>query len=484
MSRNSFGGRASLGGDTAELKGLKATKAAPIDEKMTYGFPILKMSEIVQCLHALEFKVTQNQLADIENHKEVYKDILESLAEMCVGVTREEMAQPAFAGLQQLENPQLHEESVPNMNSFRAVGNMMKVCGINDFSIRDFLNPNTKRLKKQLSGIVNFIRYREEQENTVMPLAEKRNANMERLAKLRVENENFASKLAELREATKAEAGQMAEKEQEISALEGQIKERNDLQAELRNEITDLKDLNSQLKTSIVSRTEQVEEALNTKKKLQSQIVSSPARFKKSIADAEWTLRTEENDSKQAEKKVHEYIQWAQVTEEANKKVRSALNAINDVRVEVDKQGVCKVQIENAKVQGAEKREALAALDQNVQQVVRQSTRAEEKLQHLRKQSATKNEEAGRAIDDLHKEIIEADNLRAQVRQRAERSDSSCVQAEREAEAEKVLLEQEKKDMVHSYQRLEKVVVSHLRNLRNAVTEESDPLNESSVAFV
>ena len=224
MSRNSFGGRASLGGDTAELKGLKSTKAPPMDEKMTYGFPILKMSEIVQCLHALEFKVTQNQLADIENNKEVYKDILESLAEMCVGVTREEMAQPAFVGLQQLENPQLHEESVPNMNSFRAVGNMMKVCGINDFSIRDFLNPNAKRLKKQLSGIVNFIRYREEQENTVMPLAEKRNANMDRLAKLRVENENLASKLAELREATKAEAGKMAEKEERSLCLRARLR--------------------------------------------------------------------------------------------------------------------------------------------------------------------------------------------------------------------------------------------------------------------
>ena len=49
------------------------------------------------------------------------------------------------------------------------------------------------------------------------------------------------------------------------------------------------------------------------------------------------------------------------------------------------------------------------------------------------------------------------------------------MQAEREADAEKVMLEQEKKDMVQSYQRLEKVVVNHLRNLRNAVTDESDP---------
>ena len=109
---------------------------------------------------------------------------------------------------------------------------------------------------------------------------------------------------------------------------------------------------------------------------------------------------------------------------------------------------------------------------------------AEEKLQHLRKQAASKNEEASRAIDELHKEIIESDNLRVQIRQRTERAESLCVQAEREADAEKVMLEQEKKDMVQSYQRLEKVVVNHLRNLRNAVTDESDPLNESSVAFV
>ena len=132
----------------------------------------------------------------------------------------------------------------------------------------------------------------------------------------------------------------------------------------------------------------------------------------------------------------------------------------------------------------AQKKEKLSGARFKCTASCQQSKRADEKLQHLRKQAAAKNEEAGQAIDDLHKEIIEADSLRVQIRQRAERADSACVQAEREADAEKVLLEQEKKDMVESYQRLEKVVVNHLRNLRSAVTEASDPLNESSVAFV
>lgn len=41
---------------------------------------------------------------DIENNKGLYREILEFLSEMCVGVTKEEIAQPAFRGLQTFNN--------------------------------------------------------------------------------------------------------------------------------------------------------------------------------------------------------------------------------------------------------------------------------------------------------------------------------------------------------------------------------------------
>lgn len=43
------------------------------------------------------------------------------------GITKEEMAQPAFQGLAALNFPELHEESIPELNFFRACHKMMTV---------------------------------------------------------------------------------------------------------------------------------------------------------------------------------------------------------------------------------------------------------------------------------------------------------------------------------------------------------------------
>ena len=38
----------------------------------------------------------------------------------------------------------------------------METCGIVDYSINDLTAPTAKRLRKQLSGVINFAKFREE----------------------------------------------------------------------------------------------------------------------------------------------------------------------------------------------------------------------------------------------------------------------------------------------------------------------------------
>ena len=46
------------------------------------------------------------------------------------------MNQAAFSGLTVLTYPELHEDSIPQINSLRAVSKMMQTCGLDDFSIK------------------------------------------------------------------------------------------------------------------------------------------------------------------------------------------------------------------------------------------------------------------------------------------------------------------------------------------------------------
>jgi uncharacterized membrane protein len=58
-----------------------------------------------------------------------------------------------------------------------------------------------------------------------------------------------------------------------------------------------------------------------------------------------------------------------------------------------------------------------------VHQLTRQSTRAEERLQHIRKQAATRSADNQRAVEDLHRQLIDAENVRVQVRTKVERAE-------------------------------------------------------------
>lgn len=102
------------------------------------AFPILSNQEITLVLKELQIgsPLVEAELQAPEKNVHRVRSTLEALAEICTGISREEMNQPAFSGLAVLNYPELHDESIPQLNSLRACAKMMETCGIDDFSIK------------------------------------------------------------------------------------------------------------------------------------------------------------------------------------------------------------------------------------------------------------------------------------------------------------------------------------------------------------
>jgi kinetochore protein Nuf2 len=215
----------------------------------------------------------------------------------------------------------------------------------------------------------------------------------------------------------------------------------------IREESGESKALNYRLKDSIAASSLQYEELLAAKKKLSGQIVNSPERFRKQIIDVGQSLQAEQKDAKAAERKVRELSAWLNNVEECQIEVTGALEAVHEVKGEME----------------------------TVHQLNRQGSRAEEKLTHLRKQTSSRGEETQQAVDELHKQLVDAETARTQVKARVERAEGEALRIEREAEADEVAQEQERADMVSTYQRLERGVVSHLQDVRRALEERPPP---------
>lgn len=421
-------------------------------QKSTFSFPMMKMSDIKECLNALGIKITELELSEPENCKEQIRRVLEHLAEICTGITRDEMGQMAFAGISVLNYPELHDESIPQLNSFRAVVKMMEICGIMDFTTKDFMAPSAKRLKRQLSGIINFAKFREERWTVMTDLTTTRDTLIDRSTNLKSSNDKLASHLAHLREQTAEESKIIARVEGDCRGIENTITTLNASQAELREELNELKSFNNSLKEGINARNVQLEEAQDLRKKLQGQIVNSPERFRKQIIDVGQALQIEQKDTKAAERKLRDLSGWLAHVEEAQAEVDLALDAMREVRSEVERQKNCVNELKAQQEESATTRSVLQELDQNAHQLGRQATRAEDKLVHLRRQAATRSSDGAAAIEDVHRQLVEAESFRVTVRNRSERSEGEAMRLEKEAEVEGLVMDQEYADMVAGYQ--------------------------------
>jgi kinetochore protein Nuf2 len=87
--------------------------------------------------------------------------IFEEFLDILMGINREELEQPHFSVTENLENPELYLQSLADMTFFKYLLRLQSV-GIEDFSLKDLMKPESPRIRRILSAIINFAKFREE----------------------------------------------------------------------------------------------------------------------------------------------------------------------------------------------------------------------------------------------------------------------------------------------------------------------------------
>mmetsp|Transcript_14324 Transcript_14324/g.21451 ORF Transcript_14324/g.21451 Transcript_14324/m.21451 type:complete len:476 (+) Transcript_14324:73-1500(+) len=455
-------------------QGFGSKNSFTMPPRQVYSFPILKSSEIMLCLNELGITISEEDIAHPEKNKDQVRRIYEYLTELCTGITREEISQPVFAGLKHLSFPDLHEDSVPYINSFRACQKMMEVCGIHDFTIKDLMSPTAKRFRRQLSGILNFAKFREERFALLNDLTGRRESILSAYNKSKNKSDELTRKLAHLHEQTKEEVDVMAELEADCKRVEATIGELNHKQAEMREDIACLKSDNTKLKDALAARNVYLEELYHGRRKLQSQIVSSPARFRKQITDVATCLQEEQQSVRSSERKHRELLAWSLYLDECLGVVSAAQDSLNDLHVAASKYKTAMQELDEYDHQVELKRGNLQNLELSIHQLQRQGSRSEEKVGHIRTQAQNRTRESRHAIDLLHSQIVKAERFRQETIEKAEKMEADVRQLQREMGMEKQFHDQEIGDMISAYRKAEKLVYSHLNGIHEKLYPESD----------
>lgn len=114
----------------------------------------------------------------------------------------------------------------------------MFTCGVSDFSRSDIISPQPKRLRKQLSALINFVKFHEERMELYGRITAARDEYLDRLQVVTQENQQLVAQLEELRQETKVQREEIASLDEAISTTNKQIKEKNQEQAVLRHQVT------------------------------------------------------------------------------------------------------------------------------------------------------------------------------------------------------------------------------------------------------
>uniref|UniRef100_A0A8C2UKG4 Kinetochore protein NUF2 n=3 Tax=Coturnix TaxID=9090 RepID=A0A8C2UKG4_COTJA len=177
--------------------------------------------------------------------------------------------------------PQIFEGFLPVCNLYIHMERFLPVCRVNDFQISDVINPKAKRTSRFLSGILNFVHFRECRREAYLELQLGYKSAMEKRQQLETANQELEMKLEKLNTVPveqQAEFKQLSDDIQELEQL---------LSHDYRRKAAALQEVISQKKADITERTRKLNELKVTlatlkeeQEQLKSKIVESPEELK------------------------------------------------------------------------------------------------------------------------------------------------------------------------------------------------------------
>jgi len=201
-----------------------------------------KDNELVDCISELGIPFQMEDLKKPSPQK--IQLVFEMFADLLMGIRKETVEPVLNAAAQQvLEFPETQTDSHTLMAFYVSLSQLMLECGIEDFTFNDLAKPDSMRLTRILSYIINFTRFREERANVIDEHFGKAQKAKEKIEQLYFENEDLNNRLQELKMQRLKEEPMIKKADEVKSALLADLEVLAKRQPELINDLDGLKQL-------------------------------------------------------------------------------------------------------------------------------------------------------------------------------------------------------------------------------------------------
>ena len=332
--------------------------------------------------------------------------------------------------------PELHQE-FNELQFYTCLRDLMTMAGYASFSWRDIHCPTSKRLRYQLSAIINLAKYREEQLRVYAELNEPRIALIQALDDVNAENAELQEQEQEVTRASKEQFHELEQVMRECEELEVEISRNNKLQAAARNDAAEIKKTANDLKDQVATAVWALQEAEAEEEKLRSKIVTSPDRRKSELMVRKERLRKVKDECDQLETSI----------QACKTKIANATRAVHDLDATNtlldDLQEQAKTYTELVRKTEETRKRYLStqkkndAIEKQIEEISWQLARSDETILHQRKQHKLQ-------MDAVFEALEEAKSVLLRVEQERREGIARIEAGEAEVQAIANLMDQER----------------------------------------
>ncbi|XP_066481603.1 kinetochore protein Nuf2 [Tiliqua scincoides] len=212
--------------------------------------------------------------------------------------------------------PVTFETAYPQIfDGFLSIGNLiihmerfLPICRVNDFQIADVLSPKAKRTSRFLSGIINFLFFRDSRREVYLEIQSTYKSAMEKEQRLQIAIQEATLKLEKLDTVPADQQAEFKELSQDIQELEQKLNQ------EYRQKTSALQEVIQQKRMEIAEKTQKLNELKLTicnlkeeQEQLKSKITESPEELTKSKERLKETLQKLKRDKLEVIEKYEMY---------------------------------------------------------------------------------------------------------------------------------------------------------------------------------
>jgi len=417
-----------------------------------YSYPLLHSEEILTVLRELTIDATTDDLLNPTPQK--VHVVFSQLVELLLNQKQEDTAQPQFKGIDMLEYPELHEESVPAMGFITACQKLMNTVGVKDFTMIDLIKPESKRLRRHISAVINFAKFREERLVHGVELTQEVDTLAAKKQQAEDENERLVNELRAATAVRDQEAPEEQRLKEENESLATTVQEAFNQQTAVHEDSLRLKQQLEQVKDRLAEAKYQVLNAKEELEQLRAQIVPDPKKLKQELQALQEAVAHEKENVRQVETSGCEAARQLEASERAEREMDAALHGQAECEAEQRKllevQGAIKESDERAKRDDASITEHLY----ETKEITVRRQRKERLLEQLQQQRAKKLEEANQRIGDAQQQLGDLDAARSQQSKQLEEHESeyrelndTLYRARMEHDADSVRVQQQQQQL-------------------------------------